>query len=370
MAKLISGINDLATMFPEIAFEWHPTFNGELTPKNFSQGTEHQAHWLGKRCRHEWVARIKDRVKGSGCPVCSGKKVLIGFNDLTTIVPDIASEWHSTLNGELTPQDFTQGTNAYAYWMGKHCEHSWKSRISRRVRGDGCPVCSGQQVLCGFNDLDTIAFDVASEWHPILNGELTPKEFTGGSDHKAHWLCKVCTHTWSSQIKNRVKKSSGCPNCPIGKQERSFITIFSELSSSTFTTTRLSDLPRLLRKGHSIQIDGINHDLKLIIEFDGEWTHGRENPEGKSYELKLSEDADTTETLLNAGYKIIRIREQHPTRSLGFVQVNPENLIDPSLANNLYQVEFKGNSFSLKNRDVIDDVVKEIIENRSEWFKK
>ena len=39
MAKLIRGVNDLATTHPKLAVEWHPTKNGELKPSDVSAGS-------------------------------------------------------------------------------------------------------------------------------------------------------------------------------------------------------------------------------------------------------------------------------------------------------------------------------------------
>jgi hypothetical protein len=93
MSKLIKGVNDLATVNPELAKHWHPTKNGNLTPSDVSYGSNVKVWWIGY-CGHEWEATIKDRSAGNDCPYCAGKKVLIGFNDLGTKYPEIAKEWH------------------------------------------------------------------------------------------------------------------------------------------------------------------------------------------------------------------------------------------------------------------------------------
>ena len=38
---------------------------------------------------HEWEANICDRFRGNGCPYCSNKKVLKGYNDLETNNPKL-----------------------------------------------------------------------------------------------------------------------------------------------------------------------------------------------------------------------------------------------------------------------------------------
>lgn len=77
----------------------------------------------------------------SGCPVCSGHRVLIGFNDLATTRPDLAHEWHPSKNGRLTPECVTAGTGKDVWRLGA-CGHEWRATANNRTnRGSGCPQC-------------------------------------------------------------------------------------------------------------------------------------------------------------------------------------------------------------------------------------
>jgi DNA-directed RNA polymerase subunit RPC12/RpoP len=67
---VLAGFNDLATTHPALAAEWHPTKNGDITPKDKSAGNKFSVFWLGK-CGHEWKATINNRTDGSSCPTCS-----------------------------------------------------------------------------------------------------------------------------------------------------------------------------------------------------------------------------------------------------------------------------------------------------------
>ena len=63
----------LALENPELVLEWSE--NNELSPMDVTIGSHKKVWWKGK-CGHEWEAIIKNRVNGSGCPYCSGNKVL------------------------------------------------------------------------------------------------------------------------------------------------------------------------------------------------------------------------------------------------------------------------------------------------------
>lgn len=120
------------------------------------------------------------RSEGSGCPYCAGRKVLPGFNDLETLYPDVAAQWHREKNGPLSPRDVSTGSKIRIWWRCPE-GHSWQSPVaSRTAWGHGCPVCAGRKVLKGFNDLKTLCPGVASQWHPSLNGALTPEMVTPG----------------------------------------------------------------------------------------------------------------------------------------------------------------------------------------------
>ena len=92
---------------------------------------------------HEWESAIHPRSIGIGCPFCSGKRVLEGFNDLTTTEPQIAKEWHPIKNGNLKPTEFTRGASKKIWWQcSKHPEHEWESPIGNRSTGFACPFCA------------------------------------------------------------------------------------------------------------------------------------------------------------------------------------------------------------------------------------
>jgi len=123
----------LADRSPDVAAQWHPTRNGELIPAQMSAGTDAKAWW---RCEqgHEWEATVDSRTsQGLGCPVCSGRKLLTGYNDLATRFPDIAAQWHPTRNADLVPAQVSKGS-------GKRCGGAARKATSGRRRLTDVPV--------------------------------------------------------------------------------------------------------------------------------------------------------------------------------------------------------------------------------------
>ena len=74
------------------------------------------------------------------CPVCNGKRIVVGFNDLCTTNKSLADEWDFDKN-VLKPTEVSHGSFKSVWWKCKY-GHSWKARISSRDYGNGCPYCS------------------------------------------------------------------------------------------------------------------------------------------------------------------------------------------------------------------------------------
>ena len=140
-------------VFPLLAAQWHPTLNEPITVLDISPGSGTKYWWLGP-CGHWWQASPGHRVAGRGCPVCAGKLILLGHNDLATTRPDLLAEWHPTNNLPLMPHAVTKGSSRRVWWIDSF-GHEWQAQVNNRANGTNCPICSGNQVLAGFNDLVT-----------------------------------------------------------------------------------------------------------------------------------------------------------------------------------------------------------------------
>ncbi|MDO5785898.1 MAG: zinc-ribbon domain-containing protein [Eubacteriales bacterium] len=211
--KLVVGENDLATTHADLARQWHPTKNGTLTPSDVVGGTWKKVWW---RCPkgHEWRTTVVSRTSGGvGCPVCAGKVIISGENDLASCFPVIAAQWDPACNSSLTPESISPFSNRKVWWK---CElgHVYTAAVSARtMHNSGCPYCAGRKVLVGFNDLASLQPQIAAQWHPTLNGALTPEMVTVGSHKKVWWECPE-GHVWKAVIHSRAgNRKCSCPVC-------------------------------------------------------------------------------------------------------------------------------------------------------------
>lgn len=205
-------VGSLATDCPEIAKEWDISRNGALLPEAVSAQSAKSVWW---RCvnGHEWKEPIRNRTEsGDGCPVCSGKKLLRGYNDLATLFPNIAEEWAQE-NGRLTPADVVPSSSRMVWW---ECPqgHVWKASVAARVEDKcSCPFCAGRYLAKGQSDLKTRMPKIAAEWHPTKKGTLRPEDVRTSSPKKVWWICDM-GHVWQASVKSRMEQNDpGCPIC-------------------------------------------------------------------------------------------------------------------------------------------------------------
>jgi hypothetical protein len=87
--KKIVLSNCLATTHPTIASQLHPTLNDVFTAYNIGAGSNKKPYWqCEKNPDHAWTARVSDRVKGRGCPICNeykGEKIIREYLEKNSI---------------------------------------------------------------------------------------------------------------------------------------------------------------------------------------------------------------------------------------------------------------------------------------------
>ena len=197
---MFSGFNDLQFLNPSLASEasgWDPS---SVTLKSGLK-----KNWICS-LGHQWEAVIRHRANGTGCPVCSNQKVLIGFNDLKTTDPEIAAEADG-----WDPISLTRSSGLKQSWK---CSsgHTWSTRVSHRTSGIGCPTCTKY----GFdpNKDGYLYFLFHSNWEMFQIGITNVPDDRVGRHKKTGWdvleirgpMDGHLTQQWETAILRMLKK--------------------------------------------------------------------------------------------------------------------------------------------------------------------
>lgn len=271
--KIVKGFNDLQTLHPKVAKEWHPTKN-KLSVFEVAGASHKKVWWLGK-CSHEWEASIAKRTTmNRGCPICANHMLAPGINDMLTRFPELSSEWHPTKNGDLKPNKIFPGTSK-KYWWQCSKGHEWEASPNKRTSSKrNCPLCSNQKIQVGINDLNTTHPKVATEWHPTKNGDLKVENISKGYTKKVWWLGK-CGHEWETKVAD--KRRYNCPKCPhnVSKAEKEITQHLKRLGLFTENNSKLT-VP-------GIDLDIYVPDKKTAIEYNGLYWHTEDKNRTKEF---------------------------------------------------------------------------------------
>lgn len=305
---IIHGINDLSVTNPLLYRKLHLTMNHDagLDTTRLAYSTATKLWWkCDKNSAHYWRDSVAHRADDRGCAMCAGYYVIQGINDLSATYPSLYAQLHPTMNVIANFKTLYSGSKKKVWWLGL-CGHHWEAQIVSRVCGNGCPYCANKAVLPGFNDLYTTNFELAKEWNYLKNSPFTPGDFTCGSSIKVWWICSK-QHEWQSTVSNR-NRGNGCPQCAetqTSKIQQAFHKALSAVIPDLICDTRL---PISFSKRKSMSVDMFSAGLNVGIEYDGKYYHSGQRS-GKPIQWHLDHDRDKTQALLDAGYRVVRIRE-------------------------------------------------------------
>lgn len=141
-SKTIVAKND------ELMKNWNHEKNAGLNPDELTVDFQGRAWWKCPDCGHEWMSQISHRAKGHGCPNCHGKQhaetertKTVQEKDFAEKHPELVKDWHPTKNEGLLPEIFSSASCESVWWLCPDCGSEWKTTISHRVKGLGCPKC-------------------------------------------------------------------------------------------------------------------------------------------------------------------------------------------------------------------------------------
>lgn len=193
--------------------EWDYDLN-EITPKDVSWGTHKKVYWVCSKCGNIYLSSIVKRTIGRNCPICAGKKVILGYNDFATLCPNLLKEWDFSKN-VISPYEITKGSNKKVWWICKK-GHEWKTSIAHRTRDNTkCPYCTNEKILKGFNDLETWCnkkdrMDILKRWDYDKN--IVKIFEIAHTTNKKYWFRCPNGCSYSRAVSKEIIAQS-CPIC-------------------------------------------------------------------------------------------------------------------------------------------------------------
>lgn len=137
---VIPGINDVATTHPDVAALM---VDQDLRTQLTGSSNKRVELWCGNPAHDHWVAPLSNVARqGTRCPQCSGRRPIVGQNDLATTHPTLAMQ----LVDQSLAITLKAGSNTSVIWRcSTNPDHTWKATpYDRTAKKTRCPYCSGR----------------------------------------------------------------------------------------------------------------------------------------------------------------------------------------------------------------------------------
>ncbi|WP_344043632.1 zinc-ribbon domain-containing protein [Nocardioides panacihumi] len=309
----------IADRMPEYAKDWDYDENGDATPETVAWRSNHRANWKCHVCGKKSVRVVGGKAytyekegptggcRGRLCPR-RPRSVLAPERSLRRHGANLVASFCLEENQPDTPDTVSYSAKRVFMWRClKNSTHADYRLSLPSQRKTGCPLCAS--LACTHPD-------VAAEWHPTKNGDLTPFDVTHGAKTEVWWRCSR-DHEWPATVANRAHAShrTRCPECQRGQTSVIEIELFAELASvlsptlgsgSVLNQRRIPGLTKSFGHGDIIVRLGRGDTEQLVVvEYDSAFFHAGREPK----------DQAKSDAVLAAGHRLVRVREQ-PLRAL------------------------------------------------------
>lgn len=183
-ARVVEGINDLATLKPQLAQEWSK--KNELKPTEVSVASHKKVIWKCKN-GHEWTASIKSRtVNGTGCPYCSHNKVPFG-----NAFP------HPLINAMIS--------SSWKYWNTPDTISSVGSELSISFTHSNLNIWLQERLKLEISEEKSKIVNLKKGYSEFLGFKLTLMKKGASYVVKSH-ICDKAKRRETDKLKGQIKK--------------------------------------------------------------------------------------------------------------------------------------------------------------------
>ena len=228
---------------------WHPTKNGNLTPRYITISTGKKYWFKCDNCFHNINIVISGITRvNSWCPYCSipvqkicndkscnhcFNKSFASYNGKTANGKLKVDCFHPTKNGKLIPRNIAKQYSKNCWFQCDVCQHDFNSSLNHITGGNNwCSYCANKKMCNGkdcnycfnksfasYNGKTANGKLKVDCFHPTKNGKLTPIDVYKHT-HKKYWFqCDVCNHDFNSSLDTVSGKNRWCPYCCIPVQK-------------------------------------------------------------------------------------------------------------------------------------------------------
>lgn len=283
------GVNDFATVYPELGLDYVQELNPGVDAKRIGIGSHERLNWRCHVCGYEWTAPVYGRIRKNKperyiaeCPVCAGNKRVESYEKDLPQLAEIYSE-----NNKIPLSEVRLHQKEKPVW--KCPKHGGFKASFRQVYGAlkndkgniGCPYCHGTKVRK--EDSFAVRYpELAKEWAD--ENDVSPYEVSVGSQKEILWQC-AAGHKWYARIYTRIYGYEFCRKCqPLNKNQHYFAEVHPELKAwysekneipfEEFTTWDQTKAKwRCLAKQHEFEDSFLNITQK--VKFDCPICEGR-----------------------------------------------------------------------------------------------
>ena len=284
-------------------------------PKDIPFRSQGYYYWICPECGISYKRNASYQYVSSHlCNACADKARLANHaatrlirSEKVSDRPNLLAQWDYDKN-DINPDRVLAHSVTEYWWRCPMCGKSEKSTPDKKYNAKVCWDCGNK--VGGINKRKSEVKrkgsfgqqhpHLAKEWHPTLNGNITPYDITSGCGDYFYWKCKY-GHIFHTSPHERVKRHAGCPTC-----RKWLRTSFTEQAIAFYLEKVTTVLPNHKKDG--FEFDVYLKDFDIAIEYDGMWWH--------SFDNKKRIDTKKNEYCERKGIQLLRVKEAERTNKI------------------------------------------------------
>jgi very-short-patch-repair endonuclease len=203
---------------------WHPTKNGDITPKDVLPSSNKKYWFHCEDCGHDFEKILNNITSGSWCKYCTHVWKHCGDEECNYCYKksfkshEKAKFWHSTKN-TVSPLYVAKSSGKKRWFKCNECGHDFNMSINHITQDSWCKYCTVRWTHCGDKDCkycfnrSFASHDKSKYWDAEKNNQdaLQVAKTSG----KKYWFkCEECNHSFKSRLSD-ISNGRWCGYCSL-----------------------------------------------------------------------------------------------------------------------------------------------------------